>query len=209
MLRITLCLLMVVFVCAYPNELINNQVPELKRVHCDNYYTCPDGTTCCRHPQGVWFCCPYSPGRCCLDGYHCCPYGFDCDLTYTHCLRRNLRYPFTPKQAFSSVPASLISPPDDEASAPKTPMTALIEASDGAANAEVIHCDSRFYCPQGTSCCKDVTGQWSCCPYPLGQCCKDGRHCCQYGYTCDPGSISCRRFYSQVPSGDRKQVQTV
>lgn len=30
-------------------------------VHCDNYYYCYDGTTCCRHPKGGWFCCPYSP----------------------------------------------------------------------------------------------------------------------------------------------------
>lgn len=187
-------------------ELKNNQVPEKSSVvHCDNLYVCPDGTTCCRHPRGVWFCCPYSIGRCCLDGYHCCPFGFDCDLTYTHCVRQGLRYPFTPKQTLSSVPASLISTLDDEAVWKEKPMTALTEASNSVAEAGVIRCDSKFYCSNGT-CCKGPAGQWTCCPYPLGQCCADGRHCCEYGYSCDPSSLSCRRWYSKVPSGTQEDV---
>ncbi|XP_040909998.1 progranulin-like [Toxotes jaculatrix] len=192
-------------------ELKNNHVPDQKKssiVHCDYYYTCPTGTTCCRHPKGAWFCCPYSPGRCCLDGFHCCPYGYDCDLTYTYCVRGGLRYPFNPKQALSSVPASLISPSKDKASFQEIPMTALAEASAGTPKAGVIRCDSEFYCSPGTSCCKGPKGQWNCCPYPLGQCCKDGLHCCQYGYTCDPSYASCRRMYSQVPSGTQEHAKT-
>lgn len=54
-------------------------------------------------------------GRCCLDGYHCCPYGYDCDLTYTRCVRQILSYPFFNQPALSSVPASRISPPEDDA----------------------------------------------------------------------------------------------
>ncbi|XP_044026943.1 progranulin-like isoform X3 [Siniperca chuatsi] len=196
----------------YPlQELENNHVPDQKKssvVHCDNYYTCPSGTTCCRHPTGVWFCCPYFPGRCCLDGYHCCPYGYDCDLTYTHCLRQGLRYPFTPKEALSSVPASLISISEDKSSLQETPMTALTEASGGIREAGVIRCDPKFYCSQGTTCCKGPTGHWSCCPYPLGKCCADGQHCCEYGYTCDPTSLSCRRWYSQIPSGTQERAKT-
>uniref|UniRef100_A0A3Q3K3V4 Granulins domain-containing protein n=2 Tax=Monopterus albus TaxID=43700 RepID=A0A3Q3K3V4_MONAL len=72
-------------------------------------------------------------------------------------------------------------------------MTALSEASGGAHKVGVIRCDSRFYCPQGKSCCKGPKGQWTCCPYPLGQCCADGRHCCMYGYKCDPSSLSCTK----------------
>ncbi|XP_022602730.1 granulins-like [Seriola dumerili] len=192
-------------------EIKSNHVPDQKKVsvvHCDNYYTCPSGTTCCRHPKGAWFCCGYSPGQCCLDGYHCCPYGYDCDLTYTHCVRESLRYPFTPKQAPSSVPASLISPSEDKASFQERPMTALTEASGSAPKAGVIRCDSKFYCSGGTTCCKGPTGQWNCCPYPLGQCCSDGKHCCQYGYNCEPSSLSCRRFYSQVASGTQEDAKT-
>lgn len=177
-------------------------------VHCDSYYVCPDATTCCRHPKGAWFCCPYSPGRCCLDGYHCCPYGFDCDYSYTHCVRQGLRYPFTPKQALSSVPATFISAPEDKSSLKEMPMTALTEASDGINEAGVVRCDSTFYCPGGTTCCKGRTSRWSCCPYPLGQCCADGKHCCQYGYTCDATSLRCRRGFSQIPSGAQEPAMT-
>ncbi|XP_008329533.1 granulins-like [Cynoglossus semilaevis] len=191
-------------------EIQNNHLPEPERssvVHCDNIYVCLDGNTCCRHPTGVWFCCPYSPGRCCLDGYHCCPYGYDCDLTYTRCVRQILSYPFFNQPALSSVPASRISPPEDDAKPRETPMRALTEASFNAADSGVIRCDSKFYCGAKTSCCKDLTGQWSCCPYQLGQCCSDGQHCCEYSYTCDSTSMTCKGFYSQVPSGSRQKAK--
>jgi len=29
-------------------------------VHCDAATVCPDGTTCCLSPYGVWYCCPFS-----------------------------------------------------------------------------------------------------------------------------------------------------
>ncbi|GLD57830.1 granulins-like protein [Lates japonicus] len=190
-------------------EFKDNQVPDEEKssvVYCDLYHYCPDFTTCCRHPGGVWFCCPYTHGRCCLDGYHCCPYGYNCDLTYTHCLRQNLWYPFSPKQPLSSVRASAISP-EDTASVQEKPMTALTDASHDAYETGVIRCDSRFFCSKGTSCCKGSAGQWNCCPYPLGQCCADGQHCCEYGYTCDPSSMSCRGPYSQVPSGAQEPAK--
>lgn len=177
-------------------ELENNFVPDQQKssvVYCDSYTYCPDGTTCCRHPTGVWFCCPYSPGRCCLDGYHCCPYGYDCDLTYTRCIRRGLRYPFISKQALSSFPASLISTSEDKNTFQERPMTPLTEASVSIPETGVIRCDSNFFCPQGRSCCKGLTGQWNCCPYSLGQCCSDGKHCCEYGYKCDATFSSCRK----------------
>ncbi|KAM9737262.1 progranulin-like [Menidia menidia] len=172
-----------------------SNAPDAKRssaVHCDNYYMCPDGTTCCRHPKGAWFCCLYSPGRCCLDGYHCCPYGYDCDLTYTHCVRQGLSYPFTPKKALTSVPASLISMSEDNSHMKETPMTALKEAHDSPLDQGVIRCDDRYFCPNGSSCCPGPKGQWTCCPYPLGTCCADGKHCCQFGSTCDPLTFQCR-----------------
>lgn len=179
-------------------ELENNIVPDQEKssvVYCDSYTYCPDGYTCCRHPTGTWFCCGYSPGRCCLDGYHCCPYGYDCDLTYQHCIRRGLRYPFTSKQALSSIPPSLISASEDKSSSQEKPMTALTEASVNVPETGVIRCDSGFFCPQGRSCCKGPTGQWTCCPHTLGQCCSDGKHCCEYGYNCDATFSSCKRKF--------------
>ncbi|XP_031709581.1 progranulin-like isoform X1 [Anarrhichthys ocellatus] len=194
-------------------EPVNKQVPDQIKssiVHCDNYYACPDGTTCCRHPTGVWFCCPYSPGWCCRDGYHCCAWGYDCDVTYTHCVRRQgLRYPFIPDQSKPSVPASLILPSEEKSSLQETPMTALAEASDVNTADGAIRCDPRFYCSAGTSCCKASTGKWNCCPFKLGQCCADGRHCCAYGFKCDSTSTSCKGQYSEIPSGAQEDAKTV
>ncbi|XP_022057248.1 progranulin-like [Acanthochromis polyacanthus] len=188
----------------------SNHVPEETKstyVRCDSYFSCPDRTTCCRHPKGAWFCCPYYPGRCCLDGFHCCPYGYDCDLTYTHCVRNTLMYPFPPKQALSSVPASRISTPEDKGSLEEAPMTTLTEALSSPSDERVIRCDATFYCPGGRSCCKGTSGNWNCCPFPLGQCCADGKHCCEYGYTCDPSSSTCRKWYSEVPAGAQEDAR--
>lgn len=46
-----------------PREFGDSLVPAEENratVFCDNYYKCPDGTTCCRSPSGAWSCCPYS-----------------------------------------------------------------------------------------------------------------------------------------------------
>uniref|UniRef100_A0A4W4H4Q7 Granulins domain-containing protein n=2 Tax=Electrophorus electricus TaxID=8005 RepID=A0A4W4H4Q7_ELEEL len=56
-----------------------------------------------------------------------------------------------------------------------------------------IRCSSYFYCPAANTCCKTLTGQWGCCPYILGQCCKDGKHCCERGYECDVTFSSCKK----------------
>ncbi|KAM6959213.1 progranulin-like [Aplochiton taeniatus] len=161
-------------------------------VYCDGQTVCPDGTTCCRHPKGPWFCCPYSPGKCCLDGYHCCPYGYDCDFTYTHCIRQGLRYPFTPKLPAQVVPASFVS--ESQVQEQEVLLASLTQAEDSGLQKGVIRCDDLFYCQPGNSCCKGPTGKWSCCPYTLGKCCSDGMHCCEYGYTCDPSSMQCRKW---------------
>ena len=32
-----------------------------------------------------------------------------------------------------------------------------------------------------------------------GQCCSDGVHCCEYGYTCDSSNLRCRKVFTDVP----------
>lgn len=47
-----------------PREFEDNRIPAEEKgsnVHCDSYYQCPDGTTCCKVPGGTWACCLYSP----------------------------------------------------------------------------------------------------------------------------------------------------
>lgn len=48
----------------------------------------------------------------------------------------------------------------------QTPLTSLIPAS-GSLDVGVIRCDSEFFCPTKTSCCRDAVGRWSCCPFQL------------------------------------------
>lgn len=184
-----------------PTPLQEGQVPPSvdqappSVVYCDNYFACQDGFTCCKHPSGGWTCCPYSPSRCCLDGYHCCPYGYDCDYTYTHCIRQGVPYPFSSRHP-SSRPADPVEMPRPASASglPAQPAHPTITAlgEEPAVKGDVIHCDSQFYCPKGSTCCKNQSKEWNCCPYPLGFCCADGRHCCQYGYTCDATSNVCR-----------------
>ncbi|XP_036371486.1 granulin 1 [Megalops cyprinoides] len=206
-----------------------NVVSQSSAVHCDDFHTCPEGTTCCRHPAGVWFCCAYSHGYCCLDGYHCCPFGYHCDLTYTRCLVNGLSFPFAAKPAAMKIRATEVSQNEPElieqdeccgsrsgccpegfrCGADKTcvsdssqhPLAELHQALSVGSQDAVIICDQDFYCPAGKSCCRSPTGGWGCCPYPLGQCCLDGVHCCEYGYKCDATSKKCTKGYAYIPSG--------
>uniref|UniRef100_A0A3P8YZP1 Granulins domain-containing protein n=1 Tax=Esox lucius TaxID=8010 RepID=A0A3P8YZP1_ESOLU len=78
-------------------------------VQCDNVGSCPDGTTCCLHRYGLDLRFP-PQGRCCLDGNHCCPSGFDCDFSFSKCVRNdNLRYPFVRMQKPSVMEAIKVS----------------------------------------------------------------------------------------------------
>ncbi|XP_018587373.1 progranulin-like [Scleropages formosus] len=167
-------------------------------VHCDAIYVCPDGTTCCRHPAGLYTCCPLSPAQCCLDGYHCCPWGYNCDPTYTRCVRNGVPHPFFVHKPMSIIKATKVSTAQDE----------LQQTVVARSQNSVIICDVNFYCPMGNTCCKSPAGKWGCCPYPLGQCCKDGEHCCEYGFKCDRTSKECIKGYLRVPSA-LKQAQQI
>uniref|UniRef100_A0A3B3R687 Granulins domain-containing protein n=2 Tax=Paramormyrops kingsleyae TaxID=1676925 RepID=A0A3B3R687_9TELE len=81
---------------------------------------------------------------------------------------------------------------------------ALSPALSGLPQSSIIICDMHFFCPTGNTCCQGPTGQWGCCPYSLGQCCKDGRHCCEYGFRCDWTSLKCTKGYLQFPSAHRE-----
>ncbi|XP_066531021.1 granulin 1 [Hoplias malabaricus] len=200
-----------------------NPVSSPSVVYCDSYHTCPDGTTCCRSPQGIWSCCIYNIGQCCPDGFHCCPYGYYCDITSTRCLRGALSLPAL------HIPATLNKQDQcclsEEGCCPhgfrcdeksracvsdldeNSPVVPLKQALDREVQDEVIRCNGRFYCPSAHTCCKTPTGDWGCCPYPLGQCCKDGKHCCEFGFNCDATYSNCTKGYTRIPAGTKKNAQ--
>ncbi|KAG2575230.1 hypothetical protein PVAP13_7KG422300 [Panicum virgatum] len=59
---------------------------------CDNYYSCPDSTTCCCiYEYGKycfsWGCCPLEGATCCDDHYSCCPHDYPiCNVKEGTCL---------------------------------------------------------------------------------------------------------------------------
>ncbi|XP_041757935.1 progranulin isoform X2 [Coregonus clupeaformis] len=190
------------------------------------YVTCPDGkvcsdqSTCCLTNEG-YACCPVPHAVCCSDMAHCCPSGFLCNTITQMCEKEDHPWSRVPtlKKVAAEEPSTPVTAPLESDSSRvqskavessmvgKVPGTALAQASDSTPQAGVIRCDTQFYCPSGTSCCKGPTGKWGCCPYPLGKCCADGQHCCEYGYTCDPTSYKCRKWYSQIPSGLRDDAK--
>ncbi|KAJ8403118.1 hypothetical protein AAFF_G00360340 [Aldrovandia affinis] len=214
---------------------LTNTAAESTVVYCDNYYTCPDGMTCCRDPWGRWSCCMYSPAFCCADGIHCCPFGFHCNPSYTQCLRNGLAVPFDIKQSALNIRATEVSTTDPKLAEQDEcclsnggccpagfhcnehkacvrddsgyPWTELQQALSIGSQDAVIYCDRRFYCHAGNTCCKKPGGSWGCCPYPLGICCKDGQHCCEYGYTCDETSTNCKQGYMSIPAALKKEAK--
>lgn len=59
---------------------------------CDNYYSCPESTTCCcvyefGRSCYAWGCCPLDGATCCEDHYSCCPHDYPiCNVRAGTCL---------------------------------------------------------------------------------------------------------------------------
>ncbi|XP_061884800.1 progranulin-like [Entelurus aequoreus] len=164
------------------------------KVPCPDGSVCSDHATCCQTEQG-YSCCPYPKAVCCPDLANCCPPGFQCNLASQLCERGTESWnnpPLLARQAAVEPRVTPLRPVSHTSNLKKTSVTSAAEASGSRQELEVIRCDAKFYCPQGTSCCKGLSaGSWNCCPYPLGQCCVDGQHCCEYGNTCNISPLSC------------------
>ncbi|XP_072536211.1 granulin b isoform X2 [Salminus brasiliensis] len=149
------------------------KVPAFKRVpqpaneKCDSSKSCPKGATCCKMESGAWGCCPLPQAVCCTDHLHCCPRNTVCNVAAGTC-------------------DSTISEAGKRLSVPwvsKTAATALPPQND--------QCDETSACPTGTTCCRQKSGAWACCPLPQAVCCDDHEHCCPQGYKCDVAHESC------------------
>jgi len=84
---------------------------------CDNYYSCPESTTCCcvyelGNSCFAWGCCPLEGATCCDDHYSCCPHDYPiCNVQAGTCLMSKnnplavkalARTPAKPHWAFSA-----------------------------------------------------------------------------------------------------------
>uniref|UniRef100_A0A4W3JC86 Granulins domain-containing protein n=1 Tax=Callorhinchus milii TaxID=7868 RepID=A0A4W3JC86_CALMI len=52
-----------------------------------------------------------------------------------------------------------------------------------SSDSSAVKCDSVYSCPDGNTCCRQITGHWSCCPHPQTVCCFAGTRCCPKDYT--------------------------
>ncbi|KAG7492363.1 hypothetical protein MATL_G00013380 [Megalops atlanticus] len=134
-----------------------------KNVTCDASHACPDGSTCCKSADEQWACCPLPQAVCCEDHLHCCPQGTTCNLAASTCDDSTGSTPWLEK-----MPALTESPTNEK-------------------------CDEQTVCPAGTTCCRQNSGEWACCPLPNAVCCEDHEHCCPKGYKCDVSQQTCNK----------------
>ncbi|XP_051745685.1 granulin a isoform X43 [Ctenopharyngodon idella] len=142
-------------------------------VPCDDTSACPDGSTCCKTKDGGWACCPLPEAVCCDDFIHCCPHGKTCNVAAGSCDDPSGSSPWLEK-----VPAR-----------PRA----------GQRSTKNMNCDSSHICPESNTCCKNIDGDWGCCPLPEAVCCRDRFHCCPHGTTCNLVTLTCNGNTTSVP----------
>lgn len=151
----------------------------LGSINCPDGSVCSNLATCCQTEKG-YECCPYpnvsqvysnaflhdlsfptleagcsdsdSQAVCCADLENCCPPGYTCDLVVKLCVKQNqpwMNVPMVRKEA-PHTPELSVSPIQELKSDDKT---------------TIVHCDSYYACPDGTTCCHHPKGGWFCCPY--------------------------------------------
>uniref|UniRef100_A0A673HB42 Granulins-like n=1 Tax=Sinocyclocheilus rhinocerous TaxID=307959 RepID=A0A673HB42_9TELE len=116
---------------------------------------------------------------CCDDFVHCCPHGTTCNVAAGSCDE-----PSGSKPWFEKLPA-------------------LPRA--GQKSPGNVNCDSSHVCPDSNTCCKNIDGDWGCCPLLFclqAVCCKDQFHCCPHGTTCDFVTLTCTSNTTSVPMTD-------
>ncbi|XP_041758951.1 granulin b isoform X2 [Coregonus clupeaformis] len=131
---------------------------------CDKSTSCPGKSTCCKTTTGNWACCPLPNAVCCNDHLHCCPHGTVCNLEASTC---------------------------DDPSGFNMPWVTKVPALTTQAPLATEMCDEQTMCPGGTTCCRQNSGQWACCPLPDAVCCDNNEHFCPKGYTCNVAEQTC------------------
>ncbi|XP_039187331.1 progranulin isoform X1 [Crotalus tigris] len=161
-------------------------------IQCDAKFTCPDGNTCCKITSASWGCCPLEEAVCCPDHTHCCPKGYQCNLSEGTCLKDGQSIPLVSKIDTSSTTASNI----DSSS---TTASKIDSSSTASSIGQMVQCDPYTACQDGQTCCQLVTGAWGCCLLTRATCCQNQIHCCPTGYICDSSSGTCLKDGDRIP----------
>ncbi|XP_020508364.3 granulin a [Labrus bergylta] len=189
-------------------------------VACDESYSCPDDSTCCKTTTGDWACCPFAKAVCCDDHEHCCPSGTTCDLATLSCEQGSGSTPMQQKIPAFATRAFTTTQTESQLTEVTTTLQTTAQGETKPAEDEVttddgenktvevaIKCDPLTTCPQGTTCCFMKTPQkWGCCPLPEAVCCSDGNHCCPTTYKCNEQKNTCIKgevvipWYTKLPA---------
>ncbi|XP_042187867.1 progranulin-like [Callorhinchus milii] len=152
---------LVSMISAVESALSTSVSSDSSAVKCDSVYSCPDGNTCCRQNTGHWSCCPHPQTVCCFAGTRCCPKDYTSGVSTSSRAMNGLSIPLV--SMISAVESALSTSVSSDSSA--------------------VKCDSVYSCPDGNTCCRQITGHWSCCPHPQTVCCFAGTRCCPKDYT--------------------------
>lgn len=201
--------------CEYPSGVVaarvllgpNQQKPpsdplkpfdQKKDVICpDRISVCSANSTCCSIGNEMFGCCSLPNGVCCEDNLHCCPEHTKCNLNRGSCDPVDVwrltasNEPTVPLWPQLTTPRASVS-----ALIPGAPVDVLRMSYDG------VQCSDSLECPLRTTCCRNTTGQFACCPMPDAVCCSDGEHCCPTGFRCDLSSQRCEKDVPVLPKAD-------
>uniref|UniRef100_A0A3B1JL26 Granulin a n=1 Tax=Astyanax mexicanus TaxID=7994 RepID=A0A3B1JL26_ASTMX len=177
----------------------------------DGVSECPVQTTCCPTTDGGWGCCPMPRAVCCADKVHCCPENSVCHVNSSKCVSStNKELPM-----WAKFPARLRADWENHRrkdltnKQPKTSTALKSTTTNKTRNLPCalfsvctvynVPCDDTVACADGTTCCKNGEGGWSCCPLPQAVCCDDFLHCCPHGKKCNLIAGKCEDPSGSVP----------
>ncbi|KAH6937892.1 hypothetical protein HPB50_004732 [Hyalomma asiaticum] len=163
------------------------------------YKKCPDGNlchkngTCCLLPVGRYSCCTLTNAVCCTARSSCCPEHYVCDTASNLCAPAAVarKHPETRKPT--------------EATTAATATTAFAVDSEEWLMAKCPAGDT--YCFRDNStCCRQESGSYGCCPDKDAVCCSDLVNCCPRGFACIRGTGNCVQTASiaRVGAGARR-----
>ncbi|KAL3219860.1 hypothetical protein MRX96_005622 [Rhipicephalus microplus] len=147
------------------------------------YKRCPDGSlchktgTCCLLPVGRYSCCTLTNAVCCSARSSCCPEHYICDEASNLC-----------------APAGAVRNHSETMNATKA-TAATTTAPKYTVGNEELH----MKCPVGdtycfrdnSTCCRQESGSYGCCPDRDAVCCSDLVNCCPRGFACIRGTGNC------------------